>query len=229
MPELDGFKDNFTSSLNDFDFTADPEAMKAKLVEMANGIAGTGVEGLLNKNHELLQKSNSTKETSHAASEKMKELQGFYDDSKIKESELTKDYQASKELYQASADKKVTAVNEEMDGLKGQLRELLVNDKVSSELVNLDVSKELMPMVQASIASLATIIDGKAMVGEESLSEYIVKWAETPAGKAVRVAPNNSGGDANGGSKNIQGSVPSENETPSQKRAREINERFNKV
>ena len=194
MPELEGFSDSLNKGLDGIDFTLPAEELRVAIAELANGTAGASAQGLMNKNSELLQKNTAI----NGKSEKMKELELYHEASELEKVELGKDYEAGKALYQTNADKKITAANEEMDELKGQLRELLVNDKVSSELLTLDVSKELMPMVQASIASLATITDGKAMVGDKTLSEYIVEWAETPAGKAVRVAPANSGGDGQG-------------------------------
>ena len=43
------------------------------------------------------------------------------------------------------------------------------------------------------------ITDGKAMIGDKSLSEAVKEWSETDTGKAYTLAANNNGTGSNGG------------------------------
>ena len=214
----------YNEDLETMDFTLPPEELKAKLIESANARAG----GLVTKNQELLDAMKKAGTESGASSEKMKELEKYHDDSELQIAEMGKDYQKSKELYIQSHGKELIAEQEKSKGLHSQLHELLVTNGVAAELVALDVSKDLMPMVQLAIASTANIVDGKAMIGAQSLSEYMKEWAETPAGKAARVAPNNSGAGSPGGDNLSGDQKPTDKMSSEEKRAHDINERFKK-
>jgi len=56
-----------------------------------------------------------------------------------------------------------------------------------------------MPLIQQALSAQAKIVDGQAMIGEKSLSEFMKEWAESPQGKASRVAASNQGGNGSGG------------------------------
>ena len=197
---LNGYEED----LGKIDFTLPADELKAALLEAANGRAG----GLVTKNQELLDKIKGIGSENGATSEKMKELVAYHAAAELEKEELGKNYDAAKGLYIQNHEKALIAEQDKSKGLHSQLHELLVTNGVSAELVALDVSKDLMPMVQTAIASAATIVDGKAMIGSQSLSEYMKEWAETPAGKAARVAPNNSGTGSNGGGDGKSGDRP---------------------
>lgn len=218
---LNGYEED----LSKIDFTLPADELKAALLEAANGRAG----GLVTKNQELLDKIKGIGSENGATSEKMKELEKYHAASELEKAELGKNYDDAKVLYMQSHEKALLAEQDKSKGLHSQLHELLVTNGVAAELVALDVSKDLMPMVQTAIASTASIVDGKAMIGTQSLSEYMAEWAETPAGKAARDFPDNSGTGSQGADKSDARQKATDKMSPEDKRAHEINERFKKL
>ena len=209
--ELEGFRDSFASTLSGDEFAGIDDDTKARIIEAANGTAGGSAGRLINKNSELIRKNGNAKEVSHAEQERINGLQSYYDNGELEKAELQGKYEESKVLYQTSSDKKVAAVQEELEGTKGQLRILLVDNKLTSGLVKRNIHPDLMGDILVGMATKATVIDGKAMVGDHELEEYLDIWAETPAGKAACLAPNNSGGDANGGNNSPSNQSPDSN------------------
>ena len=119
----------------------------------------------------------------------------------------------------------IEAANKRASGL------VTKNDELLSKL---SVSKSSATESQGAVEKLAALealqaqqeFDGKVMVGDISLSDAIKEWAETDQGKAVRLAPDNSGGNSSGGtSRTGSGAIL----TDSDKRAADINKRFGKT
>ena len=74
----------------------------------------------------------------------------------------------------------------------------------------MNVNPSLKQGAEAILRSQAIITDGKAMIGEKSLSEAVKEWADSDAGKAFCLAPSNNNGDANGSGGNGSGSFSSD-------------------
>ena len=232
---LNGFGDD----LNGVDFTLPPEELKVKLAELAN----TRAAGLTTKNDELINKNKqinellSTKgELTAAEKEQLKELQEFKSNTDLSAAEEAKKYEDAKTLYQQNHQISLDSINEankkaleesngKADSYESQLKEIKVDQAITNELVKLEVSKELLDMAHASIAQQAKFVDGKAMIGEKSLSDFMTEWAVSPAGKAARLAPNNSGGGSNG-SGNNNTSNNSNKVLNTNERAAKIKEKF---
>jgi len=231
----------FDEDLNTIDFTLPPEELKIKLAEMA----GNRATGLSDKNTELLNKNRQANELlskgsdlTAAEKEQLKELQEFKTSAELKLAEEAGKYNDAKLMSQQNhqndldslteANKKALEdLNTKSSGFESQLKTIMVDQAITAELVKLDVSKDLIETWQDSISLKTTFTDGKAMIGEQSLSEYMKEWADSPAGKASRLAPNNNGGGANGGDNNSSNSGGNSGKVKAEaQRAAEINERF---
>jgi len=171
------------------------EGLTAEQIEAVNALA----TGLINKKEQLEEKLTKVKGSVNkheGASEELRVLKASMERTKLEEKES---YQGALTLqeqeYKASLEKLTNGSNE-----KDQLiHKLLVDNGLSAELVKLNVNKDLMPLIQQGFSAQATITEGKAMIGEQSLSDFMKEWGETPQGKASRIAQNNSGGDGQGG------------------------------
>lgn len=160
-----------------------------------NKLAGGLVDKKLELEGKLIKAKGSVTEH-EGASEELRVLKASMERTKLEEKES---YQGALTLqeqeYKASLDKLTTAGEED----KTIIRKLLVDNGLAAELVKLDVNKDLMPLIQQGFSAQASIVDGQAMIGEQSLSDFMKEWGETPQGKATRNAANNRGGDGNGG------------------------------
>ena len=171
------------------------EGLTPEQIEAINGIAG----GLISKKTELEEKLSKTKSIAtenQSAAEKLAALEASLEREQLEAKENYEGALSLKEKEFNAKIEKLTNSESEKDNL---IHKLLVDNGLSAELVNLGVNKDLMPLIQQGFSSQATIVDGKAMIGEQSLSEYLKEWSETPQGKASRIAPANTGGNGNGG------------------------------
>ena len=177
----------------------DIEGLTPEQIEAVNGLAS----GLVNKNQELLDKLNANKKQANdeeSAAEKLKALEAKLEREQLESKQNYQDALKLKEQeYTSTLDKLNNSVSE-----KDQLiHKLLVENGLQAELSALNVNKDLLPMIQSGLSALATVNDGQAMIGDKSLSEYLKEWAETPAGKASILMPQNNGTGANGGTHNV--------------------------
>lgn len=73
----------------------------------------------------------------------------------------------------------------------------------------------MMPAVKAMLKQQTSIkaegSDYLALMGDKPLSEAVIEWAQSDAGKPFVVAPDNSGGGAAGGAVNGSGPSPKGN------------------
>lgn len=171
------------------------EGLTPEQQEAINKLAG----GLISKKTELeekLSKAKGSLSAEESAQEKLAALEANIERERLESKE---NYQGALTLkeqeYNANLEKLTNSVSE-----KDQLiHKLLVDNGLNAELVKLGVNKELMPLIQQGFSAQAKIVDGQAMIGEQSLSDFMKEWAETPQGKASRDAARNSGGDGKGG------------------------------
>mgnify|MGYP003636851428 FL=1 len=171
------------------------DGLTPEQIEAVNGLAG----GLINKKTELeekLSKAKGSLSSEESAQEKLR----------ILEANIERQQLESKENYQGALTLKENEYNNALEKLKAGTTEkdalihkLLVDNGLNAQLVQYDVSKDLMPLIQQALSAQATIVDGQAMIGEQSLSEFMKVWAESPQGKASRVAASNLGGNGSGG------------------------------
>ena len=171
------------------------DGLTPEQIEAVNGLAG----GLISKKTELEEKLSKAKGSivsEESAQEKLRILEANIERQQLESKENYQGALSLKEQEYSIALEKLTAGTTEKDAL---IHKLLVDNGLSTELVQYGVSKDLMPLIQQALSSQASIVDGQAMIGEQSLSEFMKVWADSPQGKASRVAVSNLGGDGVGG------------------------------
>ena len=186
--------------LNDFDKDiADIDLTAENAKELIIAAASKRAEGLSNKNNELLGKLSSNENLSAAEKAKLTELEKFKSNAEITSAKEAEDWQAASALQQKAWNDEKELLSNANTNYKSQLETLLIDNGLSSQLDAIEINPALKAGAVAILKSGATIIDGKAMVGDKSLSDKVTEWAASDAGKAFCLAPNNSGGNANGG------------------------------
>jgi len=198
-----------------------PDDVKAKLIDAANKRAG----GLTSKNDELLRKLSDSKSSANdnqGAIEKLAALEALQAQ---KELENKQNYDAALELNADKYTKQINELSEKVGLFEQKERNTIIGAGISDALTEARVNPLHADLVNTYFKQQAQLIDGKVMIGDNSLSDAIKEWSETDQGKAVRLAPDNSGGDSNrSGKQQLSGS--GNNMTDSEKRAADINKRL---
>lgn len=181
--------------LDKIDLTAD-DAM-----DQINALAG----GLVGKNAQLLEKLADSKGASSASAAELEALKLFKQNADVKMAEDAKSYTDAKALTQTAHEEALAKLQGDADNANAQLKTLLIDNGLSAALDGVNINKNLKAGAVAMLQSGATIVDGKAMIDDESLSDAVTKWAESDTGKAFCNAPQNQGGDGIGGNKTPAG------------------------
>ena len=171
------------------------EGLTPEQVEQINGLAG----GLQGKNEELLKKLATTKESGSESKAELEALKQFKSNAEVKLAEEAKSYQEAKELMSKAHQDELAKVSGENEKLNSQLKALLIDNGISTALDEVNVNPDLKAGAIAMLKGQAQLTDGKAMIGEKSLSDAINEWAASDQGKHFCLAANNSGGGASGG------------------------------
>ena len=178
------------------------EEIEGLTAEQIKGINGL-VTGLVSNKQDVLAQNGELKSQltgNDAELVRLRLIEQNLEQSKLVDKE---NYSGALELNNKQHEanfEKLTISSGEKDQL---IHKLLVENGLSAELIKLNVNPDLMGLIQQGLSATASVIDGQAMIGDKSLSEYMTEWADTPQGKASRIASSNSGGDASGG-----GNVP---------------------
>jgi DNA gyrase/topoisomerase IV subunit A len=159
------------------------------------------IEGLKNKNTELLGRIRKLRET--GGSENTGELDRL-------ENELT---ETQGKLRKAEGDlrtvkRELETANTELGTTRQSLqteqetsRNEFVQNRLTSELTAANVGTQFLEDVTASLSRQVTVkdVDGKrqAFVGDKSLGDFIKEWSQGDKGKHYVTAPANGGGGAN--------------------------------
>lgn len=173
------------------------EGLTDEQKEAINNLAG----GVVSKNTELLEKLQKSKDSGTATTAELEQLRQFKENADIQAAEASKNWEETKKLLQEKHDKELGTLTDRLTNSETTVEKLLVDDGLSKALDNVKVNPTLKAGAAAMLRNGITVSDGKAVVGEKSLSEHVTEWAKTDAGKAFCLAPENSGGDANGGNK----------------------------
>jgi len=170
-----------------------PDEVKQTLIDKANERAS----GLVSKNQELLSKLTEKKDdntATHAELEQLRQLKHTYDQEKA---ESQGKYQEALELAETRFKTELEKTQSQLAEFQKREEQYLINDGLSRALDGVHVDPDLKEAATALLKSQATISEGKAMIGETSLSDYVNEWANAN-GKRFVLAPNNSGGNATG-------------------------------
>ena len=145
--------------------------------------------------------------TEDSAQEKLRALEASIESADLLKKENYDGALAHEKKQHTEAMEKLVTSNETNEAL---IRSLLIDNGLSAELVKLGVNKDLMPLIQQGFSAQATIVDGRAVIGEKSLSDYMKEWGDTPQGKASRVGQKNSNSEGLGGNESSQGKTMTE-------------------
>lgn len=199
-----------------------PDEVKQQLIEAANKRAS----GLVSKNEELLSKLSSTKtqvKESQSAAEKLAAMEALQAQ---KELEAKQNYDDALNMVKSQSQKQIEDLANKVAEYETKERNMMISKGINDVLAENRVNPLHQEYVASYFKQQAQLVDGKVMIGDKSLSDFASEWAESDQGKAVRLAPENTGGNATGG-QNVSGS--GKNMTEAEKRAADINKRFGKV
>lgn len=171
------------------------EGLTPEQVEAINKLAG----GLHNKNNELLDKVSAGKQHISASESEIETLRLFKENADLQAAESAKDWEASKQLISEKHSKEIERLTGESESDKGLIRTLLIDNGLSAALDGVNINPALKDGAIAMLHSQCAISDGKAMVGDKTLSEAIKEWSDSDIGKAYTLAANNSGNGSGGG------------------------------
>lgn len=171
------------------------EGLSEDQLKAINGLA----DGLINKKEELEGKLRIGKEAGTESAAELENLRLFKQGADRKILEEGQQYEEAKQGLIKTHGEELAKATGRGDTFETQLKTLLINDGLSVALDGVNINKDLKAGAVAMLQAGAVITEGKAMIGDKSLSDAVKEWAETDAGKAFCLASNNSGGDALGG------------------------------
>ena len=171
------------------------EGLTPELIEKINGLAG----GLITKNAELLGKVTDKDSLSASEVAKLKGLEDFKANAEIKAAKEAENWTEATRLQTEKHQKEMEELGLVGKSDKELITKLLIDGGLSKALDGVKINPSLKLGAESLLRSTAIITDGKAMIGDKSLSDAVNEWAASDIGKAYCLAPNNSGGDGNGG------------------------------
>jgi hypothetical protein len=171
------------------------EGLTPELIEQINGLAG----GLITKNAELLGKVTDKDSLSASEVAKLKGLEDFKANAEIQAAKEAENWTEATRLQTEKHQKEMEDLGLVGKSDKELITKLLIDGGLNKALDGVNVIPALKLGAESLLRSTATITDGKAMIGDKSLSDAVNEWAASDIGKAYCLAPNNSGGDGNGG------------------------------
>tara|TARA_R110000744_G_scaffold266922_1_gene380891 strand:+ start:59 stop:667 length:609 start_codon:yes stop_codon:yes gene_type:complete len=177
------------NGLDKIDLTA-PDAM-----EQINALAG----GLISKNTELLSKVSTKDELTAAERSKLTALELSEANSQIEKAKAASDWAEADRLKDIAHNTRFEALTAENQTYKQGEEGRLITDGINAQFIELKVNPLHSAGYLGMFKAQSKVVDGQAMIGDKTQSEYIAAWALTDSGKAAIIAPENNGGDGLGG------------------------------
>ena len=156
--------------------------------------------GLSNKNTELLTKEATKDGLTAAERSKLTALELSEANSQIEKAKAASDWAEADRLKDVANNTRFEALTAENQTYKQGEEGRLITDGLRSKLSSLNVDSKHINAYIGDFTAKSKVVDGQAMIGDKTQSEHIAAWALTDSGKAAIIAPENSGGDALGGS-----------------------------
>ena len=168
------------------------DEVKDSLNSQVQELIESEVKGLKGKNSELLAKVDEYRGTR----DEVKTLKQQLEDMQLTEKEREA---KAKERAKKEAEEEKLNLQRERDEAVSERDNYIIASELTNALSKVNVSSELLDGAKAIIRSSQEIkVDnGKAVVGETPLNEFINKWAESD-GSAYVAKSQNSGGNAQG-------------------------------
>ena len=171
------------------------EGLTPELIEQINGLAG----GLISKNTELLSKVSTKDELTAAERSKLTALELSEANSQIEKAKAASDWAEADRLKDIAHNTRFEALTAENQTYKQGEEGRLITDGINAQFIELKVNPLHSAGYLGMFKAQSKVVDGQAMIGDKTQSEYIAAWALTDSGKAAIIAPENNGGDGLGG------------------------------
>lgn len=173
-----------------------PEVQDA-IKKAADAAVEAATKPLLDKRDELLGEVKKLRKESAIKPEDLERVEQERDEYKANLDKAIKEAKEAKKLAETAS--------EQLKNESAFTQKLLVDNGLSDVLVKAGVSNPAhLKAVKSMLASQVKIeADGEnrvAKVGDKTLNDFVTEWASTDEGKHFITAPNNSGGNAQGGS-----------------------------
>jgi hypothetical protein len=192
----------FDKDLAGIDLTAENAS------ELILAAANKRAKGLADKNTELLSKVTDKENLTAAERSRFTALEAYEADSEIAKAKAANDWAEADRLKDEANNKLFDSLTDENNNYKKSESQRLITDGINSELNEIKLNPLYAKTTKAFFESQSSIVDGKAMIGDKTQSEYITEWAQTDSGKASCLAQANSGGDGKGGGDNQPAVTP---------------------
>lgn len=196
------------------------EGLTPEQIEAISGLTG----GLINKNDELLKKLSETKSTVNESQGALEKLAAIEALQAQKELENKQHYDQALQLNSTKYTQQISELSEKVNLFEQKERNTMIGNGITDALTEIRVNPLHSELVNTYFRQNAQLIDGEVKIGDKSLSDAIKEWSETDQGKAVRLAPDNSGGNSKGSNQMLSGSGTKM--TESEQRAFDINKRL---
>ena len=170
-----------------------------------------------------MDKLASTKNVASENQSAVQKLAALEAQQQQKELEDKQNYEQALTLSSSKYTKQIDELSEMVSTFEKKERNTLIGNSLSEALTEARVNPLHLEYVNSYFKQQAQLIDGEVKIGDRTLSDAIKDWSETDHGKAVRLAPDNSGGNSKG-STQISGS--GSKMTESEQRAFDINKRL---
>ena len=185
---------------------AEALGLSEEQINAINAAHDSGIEGLKNKNTELLGKLQKHKSGDDDANAELDSLRKFKQQADQNAEAAKGNYDEALKLVNDNHQKEIQKLQDSNGNLTKQLETILIDNGLSAALDGVKVQTKLKKAATAMHRGEVTLKDGAAMVGEVPLTDFINNWSQTDEGKAFIQAADNSGGDAGGGGNSGQGS-----------------------
>jgi hypothetical protein len=187
----------------------DSAEFKEKYISIDDAKAATEseVEGLKNKNKELLGKNKklSVQVESYDGLEpdEVKDKLGQLNELIEKGASTEESYKRLLKESEDNLKKKLTKADTRAAALETKLRDTLASDALNKSLLDVKVDPRFMPAAKALLSGKVSVdLDGEEhniAIGGEPLGDFVKTWSQGDEGKHFLAAPDNSGGGAGGG------------------------------
>jgi len=192
------------------------EELQSEIDDLKNGNTK-----LAEKNAEILDEMKQERKKNRSNDEKSQEfyaLKDKYDELKADHNKITHDLKGR--------EKDIAKLTESNQALDSNLQNILIDGGLSTNLAKLGVKPEFMDATKALLKSQVSLVDGKAMVGDKALPDYLTEWSGEQ-GKAFISASDNSGSGANGGNSSGGNNIKADIGGSKEERLAHIAQKFN--
>ncbi|MEO0498742.1 MAG: hypothetical protein AAF141_15510 [Pseudomonadota bacterium] len=162
------------------------------------------VEGLKNKNGELIADKKGLKDELNSLKAKLAEADNAASEKDEAAARANQDMEKLEATLNERHGKELSELKASIEAKDAQLQSLVIGNGLKDALVAVNVSKPLMPAAEALLRSSTEItiedVDGKptAMVSGTALAEFVQTWSQSDEGKHFVSAGGNTGAGAKG-------------------------------